>query len=65
MAPVIKPFFFIFLVPNELPIKILIPVTVIITGLIVSSDKFVYVKSTSVDSEVLLSYFIFREFLDF
>lgn len=25
----------------------------------------VYVKSTSVDSEVLLSYFIFREFLDF
>ena len=27
--------------------------------------NFVSVKSSSVDSEVLLSYFIFREFLDF
>ena len=45
IAPFSKPFFFNFLVPIELPISILIPVKVIITGFIVSSDKFVYVRS--------------------
>ena len=46
IAPLSNPFFFNFLVPIELPIKILIPVKVIITGLIVSSDKFVYVNNS-------------------
>ena len=41
IAPFNNPFFFNFLVPIELPINILIPVKVIITGLIVSSDKLV------------------------
>jgi len=40
-------FFLIFLVPIELPIRILIPVMVIITGFTVFSDKSVYVKSTA------------------
>lgn len=44
IAPFMSPFFFSFLVPSELPISMLIPVMVIITGWIVSSGRFVYVS---------------------
>jgi hypothetical protein len=44
IPPTNIPFFLIFLLPIMLPINILIPVIIIITGVIVSSDTFVYVN---------------------
>ena len=45
-APFSKPFFFMEILPIELPIKILIHVTIITTGVIVFSLTFVYVRIT-------------------